>query len=131
LTLVGPEDANPLGESPDADANHTDPAFVARAIDQLCLRLPVMEQGALHNAHSGYDGITSDQRSLVGAAGPEGFYLDCGHSGAGFKIAPAVGLCLSELILDGAAKAADISILSPNRFAEGRPIKGNYESLWS
>ena len=55
-------------------------------------------------AHSGFDGITPDQHSLLGAAGPDGFYLDCGHSGMGFKTAPAVGLCMSEFILDGARK---------------------------
>jgi len=37
---------------------------------------------------------------------------------------------MSELILDGAAKAMDISSLSPNRFAEGKLIKGNYENIW-
>jgi sarcosine oxidase subunit beta len=89
-----------------------------------------MENGGLHSAHSGYDGITPDQHSIIGAAGPDGFYLDCGHSGTGFKTAPAVGLCISELILDGAAKTVDISVFSPNRFAEGKLIKGNYENVW-
>jgi sarcosine oxidase subunit beta len=130
LTLVGLEDANPQGESPDGDAYHAAKGFVERAIDRICLRIPVMEKGGLHSAHSGYDGITPDQHSLIGAAGPDGFYLDCGHSGTGFKIAPAVGLCMSELILDGAAKTVDISVFSPNRFAEGKHIKGNYESIW-
>ena len=131
LTLVGLEDANPQGQAPDGDADHAAPGFVERAIDRLCLRMPVMEKGGLHSAHSGYDGLTPDQRSLIGAAGPEGFYLDCGHSGMGFKIAPAVGQCLTELIVDGAAKTVDISVFSPNRFAEGKHIKGNYESMWS
>jgi sarcosine oxidase subunit beta len=131
LTLVGLEDNNPLGESPDGDADHADKGFVERAIDRICQRMPIMEKGALHSAHSGFDGITPDQHPVLGGIGPEGFYLDCGHSGTGFKTAPAVGLCMSELILDGAAKTVDISILSPHRFAEGRHIKGNYENIWS
>ncbi len=130
LTLVGLEDGNPLGDSPDGDADHAQKGFVERAIDRLCLRMPAMEKGALHSAHGGYDGITPDQHPLLGAAGPDGFYLDCGHSGTGFKTAPAVGLCMSELILDGAAKTVDISTLSPQRFAEGKLIKGNYENIW-
>ncbi len=130
LTLVGLEDGNPLGESPDGDADHAKKGFVERAIDRLCLRLPAMEKGALHSAHGGYDGITPDQHPMLGAAGPEGFYLDCGHSGTGFKTAPAVGLCMAELILDGAAKTVDISSLLPQRFAEGKLIKGNYENIW-
>lgn len=131
LTLVGLEDANPFGESPDGDADHAAKGFVERAIDRICLRMPAIELGALHSAHSGFDGITPDQHAYLGAFGPEGYYLDCGHSGTGFKISPAVGLCLSELILDGESKTVDISALSPNRIAEGRTIKGNYHQIWS
>jgi sarcosine oxidase, subunit beta len=130
LTLVGLEDGNPLGELPDGDADHAKSGFVERAIDRVCLRIPAMEHGRLHSAHGGYDGITPDQHPLLGAAGPDGFYLDCGYSGTGFKTAPATGLCLAELIVDGAARTVDISSLAPQRFAEGRSIKGNYESIW-
>jgi sarcosine oxidase subunit beta len=132
LTLVGLEDGNPLGESPDSDTSHARPGFVERGIDRLCRRIPIMENGGLHSAHGGYDGITPDQHAMLGAAGPDGYYLDCGHSGTGFKIAPAVGLCMSELILDGQSKAVDISIYSPARFKEGRLIRGenSYSSIW-
>ena len=130
LTLVGLEDGNPLGESPDNSTNYAQSGFVERAIDRLCLRMPVMEQGGLHSAHGGYDGLTPDQHPILGAAGPEGFYLDCGHSGTGFKTSPAIGLCMSELILDGVAKTVDITPLSPDRFATGQLIKGNYDAIW-
>jgi sarcosine oxidase subunit beta len=130
LTLVGLEDGNPLGESPDNDTDHAKAGFVERAIDRICERVPAMERGALHSAHGGYDGITPDQHPMLGLAGPDGFYLDCGFSGTGFKIAPAVGLCMAELILDGAAKTVDISSLSPLRFAEGKQISGNYQNVW-
>jgi glycine/D-amino acid oxidase-like deaminating enzyme len=91
-----------------------------------------MERGSLHSAHGGYDGITPDQRAILGQAGPEGFYLQCGFSGTGFKIAPAVGACMAELIVDGQAKTLDISPFSPHRFSEGRLLKGEhaYESIW-
>ncbi len=130
LTLVGLEDGNPLGESPEGDTDHAQKGFVERAIERICQRVPVMEKGYLHTAHGGYDGITPDQHPLLGQAGPEGFYLQCGMSGMGFKIAPAVGLCMSELILDGESKTVDISIYRPERFAEGKEISGNYESVW-
>ena len=130
LTLVGLEDGNPLGESPEGDTEHAREGFVERAIERICQRIPAMENGALHSAHGGYDGITPDQHPLLGAAGPDGFYLDCGHSGTGFKTAPAVGLCMAELILDGAARAVDIRSLAPERFARGEAITGNYENIW-
>jgi len=132
LTLVGLEDGNPLGEPPDTDTDHARPGFVERGIERLSRRIPSIENGSLHSAHGGYDGITPDQHPLLGAAGPEGFYLDCGFSGTGFKTAPAVGLCMSELILDGASKAVDLSIYAPDRFARGRLIKGEhtYGAVW-
>ena len=132
LTLVGLEDGNPLGESPDSDTDHATKGFVERGIDRICRRIPSMETGALHSAHAGYDGITPDQHPYLGAAGPEGFYLDCGFSGTGFKTGPAVGLCMSELILDGKSKTVDISIYSPQRLSEGKQITGEhaYSSIW-
>lgn len=132
LTLVGLEDNNPIGLSPDGDADHAAPDFVDRAVERICRRIPQMEQGSLHSAHSGFDGITPDQRAILGAAGPEGFYLSCGFSGTGFKIGPAVGACLAELIVEGAAKTVDISPFSLERFASGSLLKGDhaYENVW-
>lgn len=132
LTLVGLEDNNPIGLSPDGDADHAAPDFVDRAVERICRRIPQMEQGSLHSAHSGFDGITPDQRAILGAAGPEGFYLSCGFSGTGFKIGPAVGTCLAELIVEGAAKTVDIAPFSLDRFASGSLLKGDhaYENVW-
>jgi len=130
LMLIGLEDGNPLGDSPDGDTDHAIKGFVERAIDRICQRIPSMESSYLHTAHGGYDGITPDQHPLLGPAGPEGFYLQCGMSGTGFKIAPAIGLCMSELILDGESKSVDISVYRPQRFEEGDEIKGNYVSVW-
>lgn len=130
LTLIGLEDGNPLGESPDTDSDHAARNFADRAIERICARVPIMQRGGYHSAHSGFDGLTPDQHAMLGATGPDGFYLDCGHSGMGFKTAPAIGLCLTELILDGAARTVDISSLSPERFKTGKLIQGNYENVW-
>ncbi|HNO31789.1 MAG TPA: hypothetical protein PKI78_08370 [Anaerolineales bacterium] len=82
--------------------------------------------------HVGRDGITPDQRAIYSAAGPDGFYLACGLSGTGFKTAPAAGVCMSELILDGASKTVDVSSLHFQRFAEGKLIEGEfgYGHIW-
>ena len=132
LTLVGLEDGNPLGQSPDGDTDHALPGFVERAVARICRRMPGMEDGALAGAHGGYDGITPDQHPILDCAGPDGFYLDCGFSGTGFKIAPAVGACMAELIVDGRATTADISAFGLRRFAQGRLLEGQhpYEKQW-
>jgi sarcosine oxidase subunit beta len=132
LTLVGLEDGNPLGESPEGDTDYAKPGFVDRAVERICQRIPVMEKGSYHSAQGGYDGITPDQRAILGPAGPEGFYLCCGFSGTGFKISPAVGACMAELILDGHASTVDITPFHLGRFSEGELLSGEhaYLDIW-
>ena len=132
LTLVGLEDNNPIGESPEGNTDHPKPGFVERAIDRICQRIPVMEKASLHSAHGGYDGISPDQHPILGQAGPEGYYLQCGFSGTGFKIAPAVGKCMAELILDGDAKTVDITPFRFERFEESDLVKSEhgYGDIW-
>jgi len=132
LTLVGLEDGNPLGESPEGYVDRAQPGFVERAIERICLRAPIMEQASLHSANGGYDGITPDQRAIIGPMGPEGFYLQCGFSGTGVKIGPAVGACMAELIMEGEAKILDITPFDPYRFERGDLLKGEYayDDIW-
>jgi sarcosine oxidase subunit beta len=132
LTLVGLEDGNPLGESPEGDTDHARPGFVERAVERICQRIPAMEKGTFHSAQGGYDGITPDQRAILGPAGPEGHYLCCGFSGTGFKIAPAVGACLAEWVLDGRASTVDIFPFRLGRFSEGGQLSGEhaYKDIW-
>ena len=74
-----------------------------------------------------YD-MTPDSRPLLGEIPSlDGAFICAGFSGMGFKISPAIGLAMSELILDGAGKTVDISAFRPNRFTENQPIKAQYE----
>ena len=132
LTLIGLEDGNPLGVSPDTGGDQAQPNFVDRAVERICRRMPGMERGSLHSAIAGYDGLTPDQRAILDQAGPDGFYLECGFSGTGFKIAPAVGACMAEWIVDGKPRTVDISGFGLNRFAEGRRLTGEhaYGEIW-
>lgn len=132
LTLVGLEDGNPIGEDPEGQDERARPGFVERAIERICRRFPGMEHGSLHSAHGGYDGITPDQRAILDQAGPDGFYLVCGFSGTGFKIAPAVGACMAERIVDGQASTVEISPFTLDRFSSGKKLEGEhgYENVW-
>ena len=127
LVLVGLEDDNQMGGSPDRDTASAAPTFRDRAAERIVRRVPGLIDGTFRTAHSGQDGLsTPDQRPMLGPAGPDGFYLDCGHSGTGFKTAPAVGLGMAELILDGAATSVDIAPFAFTRFAAGRVLEGEH-----
>lgn len=132
LTLVALEDGNPLGGSPDAPVDAAAPGFLERAAARLAQRIPAMDDAGLHSAHSGQDGITPDMHPIIGPAGPEGFYLDTGFSGTGFKIAPAVGAALAQLMVEGSSRDLDLGIYRLERFAAGTLIEGEhpYAPIW-
>ncbi len=132
LTLIALEDNNRLGEAPDADTQYVARDFVQRAADRLCQRIPAMEAGSLQSSHVGRDGLTPDQRAILGQSGPEGYYLATGFSGTGFKTSPAVGCCIAELIVDGKAATVDISGFALERFERGEYLKGehDYGNIW-
>lgn len=132
LTLIALEDGNPLQGDPDAPVDTAARGFMERAAERIVRRLPEFGRAGVHSAHSGQDGITPDQHPIIGPAGPEGFWLDCGYSGTGFKIAPAVGASLAQLIVDGPSANDDLAIYRLERFAEGRLIAGehSYGDIW-
>ena len=132
MVLIGLEDDNQIGGSPDRDTGDAAAGFRDRAAERIVRRVPSLLDGTFRTSHSGQDGLTPDQRPMLGQAGPDGFYLDCGHSGTGFKTAPAVGLAMAELILDGAATSVDIAPFAPSRFAEGKLLVGEHgeEVVW-
>ena len=132
LTLVALEDDSRIDEPADNDLGYVAPDFVERAIDRICKRIPAMEQGSLHSTYAGRDGLTPDQRAIIGPAGPGGYFLATGFSGTGFKLSPAVGLCLSEMILDGRSKTIDISCFDLTRFERGKQLEGehSYGNIW-
>jgi sarcosine oxidase subunit beta len=132
LMLVGLETDNVIGGSPDRPEEPLPRSTVEGLVGGICNRLPWMEQGTYRTAHGGQDGITPDQHPILDRAGPDGFFVAAGFSGTGFKTAPAVGACMAELILDGAATTVDISGYGLGRFAEGRSLEGehSYGHLW-
>ena len=132
MMLVGLEAGNVIGGSPDRPPTSASEAHIEEMVTRVCARVPWMADGTFRTAHGGQDGITPDQRPILGRAGPDGFYLACGFSGTGFKTAPAIGASLAELILDGCTTTADISAYGLDRFAEGRLLVGDhsYGDLW-
>jgi sarcosine oxidase subunit beta len=69
--------------------------------------------------------VTPDRGAIIGRGPAEGLFLAVGMSGSGFKKAPAIGACIAELILQGAATTAPIAPFRPERFAEGDLIQGD------
>src|SRR5207247_4219502 len=87
----------------------------------LTRRIPAMEGATLARGYRAFDCYSRDRHAILGRVdGVDGLYLATAFSGSGLKIAPAVGMCLAELILDGRAKTVDVDPFGLQRFAEGR-----------
>lgn len=113
---------------PDNFPQRASDAELEEIIERASHRIPKLERAEVMRGVTGVYDMTPDARPLLGPVpGVEGLFLCAGFSGMGFKISPAIGLVMSELILDGEATTVDISVFRPTRFAEGQPIKAEFE----
>jgi len=97
-------------------------------IERASRRIPKLENAEVMRGVTGVYDMTPDSRPLLGeVSGVAGLHICAGFSGMGFKISPAIGLVMSELLLEGRGKTVDISSFCPGRFAAGKPIKAEFE----
>ncbi|HEX2172199.1 MAG TPA: FAD-binding oxidoreductase, partial [Dehalococcoidia bacterium] len=93
------------------------------AARRISRRMPVLAEARARRGLAGVYDVSPDGKPLIGPApSVEGLYVEVGFSGTGFKISPATGLCLAELIADGRATTVDLTPFRLTRFAEGRPF---------
>jgi len=84
---------------------------------RIAARLPAMAHARFVRGHAGIYDMTADGHAVLGhAPGIRGLVIAAGFSGTGFALAPAVGMCISELIADGEARTVDVSALRVERF---------------
>jgi sarcosine oxidase subunit beta len=89
-------------------------------LDAAARRVPALAEAKVMRAYAGVRDLTPDFHGVLDEAlGLSGFYIACGFSGHGFMHAPAIGLLMAELILDGRARSLDVEPLSLDRFARG------------
>ena len=104
-----------------------DQADAADAMTRLIRRMPGMEQSYYRGGWSGLFTTTPDWHPILDRVpGVEGLFCMVGFSGHGFKLAPAIGQAMSELVLDGQASSIDLSPLRFSRFEENDLILSRY-----
>jgi glycine/D-amino acid oxidase-like deaminating enzyme len=112
---------------PDTMPTGLPPSAPVEGAQILTHRIPAMDGAELARGYRAFDCYSPDRHAILGAVkGIDGLYLATAFSGSGFKIAPAVGTCMAELITEGRAKSVDIGAFRPERFAEGRRIAGRH-----
>ena len=126
LVGVGHPKENELAD-PDHYSRDVSRDFVDDVTRRLTHRLPAMEQAILVKGWSGLYTVTPDWNMILDKSPDvEGLYLTVGGSGHSFKISPAIGLCMAELIADGVASTVDITPLRAERFTEQTHLSSTY-----
>ena len=122
LTLIG-SFGGPRGADPDGVPATAQPEELAELVGAAARRVPALADGGITRGVTGVYDMTPDARPMLGELpGRPGLIVAAGFSGTGFKISPAVGEALAELIAHGAASHVDLRPFRPGRFAEGEPI---------
>lgn len=97
---------------------NVDRNFMERVIEAAVHRAPVLDKAEILKGWAGLYEVTPDDNPIIGeVAGLEGFFCAIGFSGHGFQQGPAVGLLLSQLILDGRTEF-DLKPFAHDRFGK-------------
>ena len=117
------------GRTPDDDADDLPLEPNLAEFDEafwtgLAHRVPAFEALRIENAWAGYYEMNLfDHNALLGAhPAVDNLLFATGFSGHGMQQAPAAGRGIAELIVHGAYRSLDLSVLSAARLVQGRRI---------
>ncbi len=125
MALVG-DFVGTRGADPDGFPDRASEDALVELVGRAAHRAPVLAESGLSRGVTGVYDMSPDARPLLGPVGPAGLFVAVGFSGMGFKIGPAVGLGMAELILEGCSRSVDLDAFDPSRFEQGRPIVAEF-----
>jgi sarcosine oxidase, subunit beta len=127
--LFGNSDLSDVEEAdPDNYLNRATDAFVDLTVDKVGTRFPGFADAAISSSYAGCYDVTPDWNPVISTTGLDGLVVAAGFSGHGFKIAPAVGRLVADLVVDGHSNDPRIphSDFRLSRFDEGDLLKSPY-----
>lgn len=113
---------------PDDYLNRADEAFLDLTVDKVGTRFPQFTDAAITSSYAGCYDVTPDWNPIISTGPLEGLVIAAGFSGHGFKISPAVGRLVADLVVDGHSNDPRIpeSDFRLSRFAEGDLLKTRF-----
>ncbi|MDG4668196.1 FAD-dependent oxidoreductase [Mycobacterium sp. 236(2023)] len=113
---------------PDGYLNRATEDFVDVTVDKVGTRFPGLPDASISSSYAGCYDATPDWNPVISKAPLDGLVIAAGFSGHGFKIAPAVGTLIADIVVDGHSSDPRIpaSDFRFSRFAEGDPLKTPY-----
>ncbi|QRY46607.1 FAD-binding oxidoreductase [Mycolicibacterium boenickei] len=113
---------------PDDYLNRASDGFIDLTVDKVGTRFPGFPDAAITGSYAGCYDVTPDWNPVISATGIDGLVVAAGFSGHGFKIAPAVGKLVADLVTEG--RSSDPRIPETDfrlaRFAEDNLLKSRY-----
>ena len=96
--------------------------FLERTVEAVAHRAPALERAGIRTAWAGLYESTPDHQAILGPVRDlEGFWCACGFSGHGFMQAPAVGLVLAQMVVEGQGEV-DVGRFCHDRFERGELV---------
>ncbi len=129
-TLVGsvdPKEAEDRAANPDQYKEAVDTRFRDEMLEKLEKRVPVLKHGLYKGGWVGLYDISPDWHPVIDQVGPEGLYIVAGFSGHGFKLGPATGDMVADLVTRGKSAVPDANFFNYERLVKKDYIKGQYE----
>jgi len=113
---------------PDDYSNRASAEFVDMTVEKVGTRFPGFTDATIGTSYAGCYDITPDWNPVISTTEIEGLIVAAGFSGHGFKISPAVGALIADIVIDGHSRdprvpAEDFRL---SRFADGDLLKTPY-----
>jgi sarcosine oxidase, subunit beta len=77
-------------------------------VPKFAHRFPEWDGAALSSSYAGCYDVTPDYNPVIGSCSVDGLWLCAGFSGHGYKISPAVGELMADLIVNGRSRHDDV-----------------------
>lgn len=110
---------------PDNYSNIAGEASVEKYAEKVMHRFPGFPNPSVTHTYAGVYDVPPDWNPVIApVGGVDGLILCAGFAGHGFKISPAVGTLVADLVFEGDSTDPDIPATDfrLERFAEGRPL---------
>jgi glycine/D-amino acid oxidase-like deaminating enzyme len=130
--LFGNSDLTKLDiADPDHYLNRADEAFLDLTVQKISTRFPGLDNASISSSYAGCYDVTPDWNPVISRCDVAGLVIAAGFSGHGFKIAPAVGRLIADLIIEGRSNDPRIpeKDFRLTRFSEGDPLTTRFPYL--
>ena len=114
--------------NPDGYLNRADEAFLDLTVDKVGTRFPAFTDASITSSYAGCYDVTPDWNPVISTGPLDGLVIAAGFSGHGFKISPAVGRLVADLVVDGRSNDPRIpeSDFRLSRFDDGDLLKTRF-----